>query len=168
MKNLIDENLLELTDFEIVRPNSERFVLFYLDDTTFAVSSKYVAEVDRVLAVTPIPNVPDWFLGISNLRGDLLSVVDLRTFWNKTSIAPQKSKTIILRSAQDSFEIAFVVDKVGEIAILDSAAMVGMTTQEDDLPLLHVHQKVKYKESTVYLLDAAKLLSSPKLLRLQF
>jgi purine-binding chemotaxis protein CheW len=168
MKNLSDENLLEVTDFDIVRSNSERYVLFYLDDLTFAVSSKYVAEVDRVLAVTPIPNVPDWFLGISNLRGDLLSVVDLRTFWKKNTFAPQKSKTIVLRSAQDLFEIGFVVDKVGEIAILDSADMKPMTTQEDDLPLLHVHQKVKYKESTVYILDAGILLSSPKLLRLQY
>jgi purine-binding chemotaxis protein CheW len=168
MNNLIEDNLLEVTDFEIVRSNAERFVVFYLDEETFAVPSKYVAEVDRVFAVTPVPNVPEWFLGISNIRGDLISVVDLRTFWNKQTAAPQKCKTIILRSTKDNFEIAFVVDKIGEIAILDSAKVETMTNAENDLPLLHVNQKAKYKESMFYLLDAEKLLASPKLLRLQF
>jgi purine-binding chemotaxis protein CheW len=167
MKNLPEDNLLEVTEFEIIRTNSERFVVFYLDEETFAVPSKCVAEVDRVFAVTPVPNVPDWFLGISNLRGDLISVVDLRTFWNRQTTPPQKAKTIILRSNKDGFEIAFVVDKIGEIAILDTADIEGMTNSEKDLPLLHVHEKAKYKESSFYLLDAEKLLASPKLLRLQ-
>jgi purine-binding chemotaxis protein CheW len=168
MKNLNEDNLLEVTEFETVRPESERFVVFYLDKETFAVPSKCVAEVDRLFAVTPVPNVPEWFLGISNLRGDIVSVVDLRAFWNKETKAPQKSKTIILRSVKDNLEIAFVVDKVGEIAILETANIEVMTNAEKDLPLLHVHEKAKYKESMFYLLDAEKLLSSPKLLRLQF
>jgi purine-binding chemotaxis protein CheW len=167
MKNFNEDNLLEVADFETAQPSSERFVVFYLDEETFAVPSKYVAEVDRAFAVTPVPNVPDWFLGISNLRGDLVSVVDLRTFWNRETIAPQKAKTIILRSGKDGFEIAFVVDKIGEIAILESSQIELMTNAEKDLPLLHINKKTKYKESSFYLLDAEKLLASPKLLRLQ-
>lgn len=167
MKNPEEDNLLEVTDFEITHSNSERFVVFYLDEETFAVPSRCVAEVDRVFAVTPVPNVPEWFLGISNLRGDLISVVDLRTFWGKQTNAPQKSKTIILRSAKDGFEIAFVVDKIGEIAILETAKIESMTNAEKDLPLLHINRKAKYKDSLLYLLDAEKLLTSPKLLRLQ-
>jgi purine-binding chemotaxis protein CheW len=168
MKNLLEDNLLEVTDFDTVRPNSERFVVFYLDEEAFAVPSRCVAEVDRLFAVTPIPNVPEWFLGISNLRGDIVSVVDLRAFWNRRTNPPQKAKTIILRSAKDNFEIAFVVDKIGEIAIIESSKIEVMTNAEKDLPLLHIHQKAKYKESLFYLLDAEKLLTSPKLLRLQF
>jgi purine-binding chemotaxis protein CheW len=167
MNNLLEENILELNEFEKGRPASERFVVFYLDDEAFAVPSKFVAEVDRVFAFTPVPNVPDWFLGISNLRGDIVSVVDLRTFWNRETPSPQKAKTIILRSNKANLEMAFVVDKIGEIAILDSAKVEAMTNAEKDFPLLHVHEKAKYKESSFYLLDAEKLLSSPKLLRLQ-
>jgi purine-binding chemotaxis protein CheW len=167
MKSYSEDNLLEVTEFELVRPNAERFVVFYLDEETFAVPSRCVAEVDRVFAVTPVPNVPEWFLGISNLRGDLVSVVDLRQFWNRQTNPPQKCKTIILRSAKDGFEMAFVVDKIGEIAILETANIEAMTNAEKDLPLLHVNQKAKYKESMFYLLDAEKLLASPKLLRLQ-
>jgi purine-binding chemotaxis protein CheW len=163
MDNLLNDNILEITDFEIVRTDGERFVVFFIDDDAFAVSSKFVAEVDRLLAVTPLPNLPNWFCGIANLRGDIVSVVDLRPFWNRTSTTALKGKTLILQSKRGSTRIAFVVDRIGEINILEESECEVFAEAEIQSPLPHIYGKANLKNQTLYLLDVEKLLSSPKL-----
>lgn len=162
MKEFNEENLLEkVTDFELVQTEGEKYVIFFLDDEMFAVPIQYVAEVDRLLAVTQLPNVPNWLMGIANLRGDIVSVVDLRSFWERKTISPNKTKTLILRSPDNETLIAFVVDKLGEIATLQQKESEFITQTENPMP--HVGKKLRYQETTLYLLDAENLLSSPKL-----
>ena len=75
----------------------EKFVVFALDDELFAVSAKQVAEVVNPLPLTTLPNVPEWLLGVANLRGNIISVVNLLKLWDKkpTLFSP-KTKFIVL------------------------------------------------------------------------
>lgn len=162
MQSIAEQPIAEnITDFELVRTDGKKHVIFFLDEEMFAVPAEYVAEVDRLLAVTPLPNVPHWLLGIANLRGDIVSVVDLRKFWERTSSPPQKTKTIILRDEDDETLIAFVIDRLGEIANLQISEAEFIT--ETTYPMPHAGKKVRHQESCIYILDAASLLSSPKL-----
>ena len=52
--------------------------LFELADRLFAVSVSNVREVQREPPITRIPQVPCWVCGVTNLRGTIISVVDLR------------------------------------------------------------------------------------------
>jgi purine-binding chemotaxis protein CheW len=163
MDNITDDNILDITDFEIVRTDGEKFVTFFLDEDTFAVSSKYVAEVDRLLSVTPLPNLADWVSGLANLRGEIVSVIDLRLFWNRNTNAPKKSKTIILRSRKESILLAFIVDRIGEISIVEKAEREIFSDTDIHSPLPHVYGQALVKGQNLHLLDVEKLLSSPKL-----
>jgi purine-binding chemotaxis protein CheW len=163
MEILTQNNTLEVTDFEIIRTEGEKFVTFFLDDIAFAVQSKYVAEVDRLLAITPLPNIVDWFSGVANLRGEIVSVVDLRLFWNRKSLPPSKAKTIILRSEKNSIRLAFIVDRIGEISMLDESEREIFSDSEIHSPLPHIYGKANFGGQTLHLLDVEKLLSSPKL-----
>jgi hypothetical protein len=81
-----------------------KHVVFKLGESRYAVPISNVIEIQRVPNVTSIPNVPDWVEGVCNLRGEIISVLDLRSFlsmegqtseprdaswwrshWNKTS-----------------------------------------------------------------------------------
>lgn len=163
MDTLLEDNILELTGFEIVRTEGEKFVTFFLDNETFAVPSKFVAEVDRLLSITPLPNIADWFSGLANLRGEIVSVIDLRLFWNRRTSPPAKAKTIILRSHKDSIRLAFTVDRIGEISILEESEREIFTDSEIHSPFPHTYGKGNFKNQTLYLLDVEKLLASPKL-----
>jgi purine-binding chemotaxis protein CheW len=163
MDILTEDNILEITDFEIVRTDGEKFVTFFLDEDTFAVPSKFVAEVDRLLSITPLPNLADWMSGLANLRGDIVSVIDLRVFWNRTTPASKKSKTIILRSLKDPMLLAFIVDRIGEISIVEEKECELFSDSEIHSPLPHVYGKANYNGQLLHLLDVEKLLSSPKL-----
>jgi len=101
-------------------PEGEKYLVFHLDDKIYGIDSKQVDEVSLSLPVTPLPNVPEWLLGIANLRGDLVSVVDLRKLWKITTETPFKTRFIIFRSPKNETSIAFVVDRLSEIVTLSA------------------------------------------------
>lgn len=79
---------------------------FRLASETYGIESAFVREVYPLKDFTPLPGAPPFVLGIINVRGQILSVVDLKKFFN----LPQKglgelNKVIIIRNEQLEFGI---------------------------------------------------------------
>jgi len=135
--------------------DGEKFVVFFLDDELFAVSAAEVAEIARPLEFTPLPNSPAWLHGIANLRGQIISVLNLSKIFNKPAVAAAgaKAKLIVLKPHTATASIAFPVDRLNEVVMLapenieavDDAFLFGTATTETVL---------------VKLLDTEKLLAS--------
>src|SRR5687768_9223464 len=90
--------------------DGEKFVVFFLDDEFFAIQAREVAEIVRPLDFTPLPNSPVWLYGIANLRGEIISVLNLSKICGKASAAGSaKSKLIVLKSKRSASLIAFPV-----------------------------------------------------------
>lgn len=137
----------------------EKYVVFHLDEKQYAINSKDVAEVTPSLPITTLPNVPDWFLGIANLRGEIISVVDLRKLWKKETTPPAKTRLIVFHSAKHETSIAFVVDKLNEIVTL-SAKDINFSAAdfEDSFPTFF--GRSEFKSQPLFLLDVDNILSS--------
>ena len=136
----------------------EKFVVFALDNEFFAVSAKQVAEVVQPLFLTPLPNVPEWLLGMANLRGSIISVVNLLKLWGrKTSSASPKTKFIVLRSFKDASPVAFTVDKLSEIATLPNEKIQFIENDQS------FFAKATHKSNILHLIDTEKLFSSLKI-----
>lgn len=79
----------------------------------YAVESVYVREVLPLKEVTPLPCTPPYVLGLINVRGQILSVIDLRVFFDLPRPAVTKAtKVVVLRS--DEMEVGVVADVVVE------------------------------------------------------
>lgn len=86
-------------------------VVFQLAYEQYAVESKYVLEVAPLRDLTPLPCVPSFVAGLINLRGDILSIVNLKKFFD----LPEKgltdlNKVIVLRSSW--MEMGILADAV--------------------------------------------------------
>lgn len=138
----------------------EKYVIFVLNEEIYAAAAKYVTEVIVPPKITPLPKTPEWFLGIANLRGNIISVIDLPRFWNRGNSSPSlKSKLILLSSKNGDSQIAFGADKLCEIIVLpDSSILSGGESAPDFCG------KIKCKSGIAHLLDAEKLFSSLKIL----
>ena len=137
----------------------DKYVVFHLDEKLYGIRSECVAEVVGSIPVTPLPNVPEWLLGIANLRGDIISVVDLRKLFKLTTPNPPKTRLIVFRSNKNDTSIAFVVDKLNEIVTL-SAKEINFSAAdfEDSFPTSF--GKANFKSSTLFLLDIENILST--------
>src|SRR4051812_33388582 len=83
---------------ETKNPDDEKFVVFFLDDELFAVAADQIAEIVRPLNWTTLPNSPVWLHGIANLRGEIISVLNLAKICHKRSTPrTSKSKLIVLK-----------------------------------------------------------------------
>jgi len=81
-------------------------VEFLLAHERYAVESAYVREVHPLENLTPLPCTPPFVLGIVNLRGEILSVIDIKKFFG----LPEKgltdlNKIIVLQSANMLFGV---------------------------------------------------------------
>ncbi len=163
--DLDNTNVADFSDFtdsffpneEELQPVGEKFIVFFLNDTQYAVSSSSVSEVVRQLSLTTLPNIPSWVLGIANLRGDIVTVVDLQKLWKKESNDyNSKTKLIVLRHEDSDSLIAFKVDRLREIITLSSEAIEPVKKDDSDFLL----GQTKYKSSLINLLDTEKLINS--------
>jgi purine-binding chemotaxis protein CheW len=152
-------NLSDLTeqfypDEQTANLDDEKFVVFFLDDELFAVAASQVAEVVRPLNFTPLPNSPAWLYGIANLRGEIVSVLNLSKICSKRA-APvsSKSKIIVLKPKNFASSIAFLVDRLSEIMTLKPE---NIQPAED----LRFFGKAVHEKINVYLLDTERLFTS--------
>ena len=137
--------------------NGEKFVVFSLNEKLFAVSSEKIAEVIHPLAVVPLPGTRDWFLGLANLRGGVIAVVNLKKLWNEThSAISEKAKLIVLRSGDSETVLAFQVDKLNEIVTLFDSEI---RTHEQNDPG-QIYGVADHGSDTLHLIDIDKLRAS--------
>ena len=83
-----------------------RSVEFVLASERYAVESRFIREVEVLESLTPLPCTPAFVLGIVNLRGEILPVIDLKKFFD----LPEKglsdlNKIIVLQSGRMLFGI---------------------------------------------------------------
>ena len=87
-------------------------VLFSVSEHLFAISATEVTEVQRAPRITRIPHVPEWVSGVTNLRGKILSVVDLRSRLGLTSPASGLRRRMIVARTTDGVSSGLLVDRV--------------------------------------------------------
>lgn len=133
------------------------FVLAY---ENYAVETRYVREVCPLENLTPLPCTPAFVLGVVNLRGEILSVLDLKKFFE----LPEKgltdlNKVIVLESGGMLFGI--LADAVVGVRHVPAAGI------QPSLPTLtgvrEAYLKGVSAERTV-ILDAEKLLADGKII----
>ena len=125
-----------------------QFVVFTLDEQRFGLELTAVERVVRRVEITPLPKAPEIVLGIVNVRGRVVPVVDIRKRFRLAERGPVLSDQIIIaRTAQRP--VALVVDAVTDV--LDRP-------QEDIIEALRVLPGIEYVEGVLKLEDGLILI----------
>lgn len=153
-------DLARFSEGQIPQINGEKFLVFFLGEELFAVSSKKVAEATGSLMVTALPYSPEWLYGVANLRGEVISVVNTPALLlNKNLAHAATSKFIILRSDIFEFGAALVADKISEIVTLPNKEIEF--NKDGKMPF--IFGKTVHKSRTVNLINTEKLLAALKI-----
>ena len=103
---------------EIPDPKSRQVLTFSLHGETYGVDIQRVNEIRGWSAVNRIPQTPAHVLGVLNLRGSIVPIVDLRVHFNLPSAEFTPLTVIIVlsvRTARGSSEFGLVVDSVSDV-----------------------------------------------------
>jgi purine-binding chemotaxis protein CheW len=142
----------------------EQHVIFSLADTEYAAPITNVTEIGRPLDVTPVPNMPDWVLGVTNLRGDIISVVDMRTFLGMEAAAQsQASRMLVAQASQEDMTTSLIVDRVSGIRYLAVDRIGAPTAPIEDQVAPYLRGVYEHEEHLLVVLDFDKLLLSAEM-----
>ncbi|CAA9890861.1 Chemotaxis protein [Candidatus Methylobacter favarea] len=136
-------------------------VEFRLAYEHYAVESRYVREVCPLENLTPLPCTPAFVLGIVNVRGEIVSVIDLKKFF----ALPEKgltdlNKIIVLQS--DAMVFGILANAICGVRSLALSALQGSLPTFSGLRETYL-KGVMSKEGIV-ILDAGKLLTDEKII----
>ncbi|MGA9389549.1 MAG: chemotaxis protein CheW [Candidatus Sulfotelmatobacter sp.] len=101
--------------------HTSQFCTFYLDKLLFGVELKTVQEVIRSLEVTQVPLAPQVVSGLINLRGQIVTAVDLRRrlqFEPRAAGVP--AMNVVVRS--DDGAVSLLVDEIGDVVEVDDSS----------------------------------------------
>lgn len=91
---------------ELAQKEFFEIVVFRLAAETYGIESKFVREVYPLKDFTTLPGLPDFVLGIVNIRGQIVSVIDLKKFFNlPESGLGELNKVIVIRNEKMEFGI---------------------------------------------------------------
>ncbi|ABE54637.1 CheW protein [Shewanella denitrificans OS217] len=135
-----------------------QWVTFKLDNETYGINVMQVQEVLRYTEIAPVPGAPHYVLGIINLRGSVVTVIDTRSRFGLNSAEVDDSTRIVIIEAEKQV-IGIMVDSVAEVVYLrrseiDNAPNVG--TEESAKFIQGVSNR---DNELLILVDLDKLLS---------
>jgi purine-binding chemotaxis protein CheW len=100
---------------------SSQFCTFYLEKLLFGVELKSVQEVIRSLEMTKVPLAPAVVSGLINLRGQIVTAVDLRRRLELEPIPPGMFAMNIMVRSEDG-AVSLLVDEIGDIVAVEEAS----------------------------------------------
>ena len=97
-----------------------QWVTFQLEEETYGINVMQVREVLRYTDIAPVPGAPDYVLGIINLRGNVVTVIDTRSrFGLIEGEVTDNTRIIVIESEKQV--IGILVDSVAEVVYLRSS-----------------------------------------------
>lgn len=135
-----------------------QWVTFRLDNETYGINVMQVQEVLRYSEIAPVPGAPYYVLGIINLRGNVVTVIDTRARFGLQAAEIDDSTRVVIIEAEKQV-IGILVDSVAEVVYLrrseiDNAPNVG--TEESAKFIQGVSNR---DNELLILVDLDKLLS---------
>jgi purine-binding chemotaxis protein CheW len=134
---------------------TSQFCTFYLDKLLFGVELKGIQEVMRSLEMTRVPLAPNVVSGLINLRGQIVTAVDLR---RRLELEPRPPgalpMNVVVRSEDGA--VSFLVDEIGDVVEVEESTFEPapeMMRASVRSMILGVH---KLNERLMHVLDTEK------------
>jgi purine-binding chemotaxis protein CheW len=149
---IADESTSDLSALAVIGLEGERFGL----------GLESVHEFAEVPQITPIPCCPAHIVGNINLRGEILTLVDVRHFLNLVPTAPLQPKTAVVMRL-GSLVAGVVIDDVFDVIYLHAAEIAATPTAVHSSNNPYLKGFAQHGDSMLTLLDLPKLLTAGEL-----
>lgn len=133
-------------------------VIFKLNEEQFAVETSKVQSINDTMKITKVPKAPAHIKGIINLRGNVISILDINLIMDvrKADNNDEGENSIIILEMEDEL-VGIVVDQVDEVLDIDEE-VIERVNDENKKP--YIEGVINFKDRVVTLIDIDKLFSN--------
>lgn len=134
-----------------------KYVIFKLDKEYYGLPIDKVIGIERMQKPTRIPNGPNHVKGVINLRGEVISLIDLRQKLNMKSKDMDNNTRIIVVSHEEVVA-GLVVDSSSEVMEIPIDSIDNPPVASDNQSLSYIRGVGKTEDRLIILLDLSKIL----------
>ncbi len=135
-----------------------QLVTFRLKDETYGINVMQVQEVLRVSEIAPVPGAPSYVLGIINLRGNVVTVIDTRSRFGLPTCDQDDSSRIVIIESDDQV-VGILVDSVAEVVELRQSEIESAPNVGNDESSRYIQGVASRDDDLLIVVDLNKLLT---------
>lgn len=91
-----------------------KYLIFSIGDEQYGMEIRYITEIIGIQPITQVPEMPDYVKGITNLRGKIIPIMDVRLRFHKAA-REYDDRTCIIVIETNNISIGLIVDSVSEV-----------------------------------------------------
>ena len=135
-----------------------QLVVFDLAGEHYGINIAVVESIIKMQAITQLPQTPNYVKGVTNLRGSVLPVIDLRTRFNlETQEANRQTRIIIV--TMDSIKVGVIVDGVSEVLRVSDELIEPLPPMVNTVNSVFLKGIVRLENRLIILLELGKVLN---------
>lgn len=142
-----------------------QMIIFQIGDEEFGADIAQVREIIRRGAITPIPDSPDFIKGVTNVRGEIAVVIDLKRRFFLRAKKEIEEKHIIM-TEQDKNLFGLMVDEVSEVLRIPETDIKGTPELVTRIDRIYISGVLTLENRLIMILDLQKVLSEEELAKL--
>ncbi|MCB0416432.1 MAG: purine-binding chemotaxis protein CheW [Bdellovibrionales bacterium] len=135
-----------------------QYLGFSLNGQRYGLPIGSVKEISTVAEVTTVPRVPKFVLGVMNLRGKIIPVIDLRVRF-EVEVTPFTRDTCIVIVEGIQGEVGLVVDKVEEVLNFVETQVKAPPAMGSEAFMKYVNGIARFNDELVMLVDVQHVMS---------
>jgi len=143
---------------EAVEDPVVQWVTFRLDGETYGINVMQVQEVLRMTEIAPVPGAPDYVIGIINLRGNVVTVIETRKRFGLMSTEADDSTRIVIIESDNNI-VGILVDSVAEVVNLRGSQIETAPNVGNEESSKYIQGVFSREEDILILVDLNKFLS---------
>ena len=128
-------------------------VVFKVNEEQFAVETAKVQSINDMMEITKVPKSPDYIKGLINLRGNIISLLDINLLLEIEQGTLTQENIIILNLEEES--VGVTVDQVDEVLEIEEDLVEKIET---DRKKPYIKGVINFKDRIITLIDIAKLI----------
>ncbi len=131
-------------------------VTFYMGSFLLGIPAEKVMEINKEIDITPVPLAEEYILGIMNLRGQVIPVIDLAKKLNiDLKVTPKLN--LIVKDEEEAL-ISFVIEEIGEILEIFPAKLEKTPDKLEGIAKEYVKNVYQLPDRLLLILDVEKII----------
>lgn len=164
MEEMQDQGLLQNDLFEDTEEDAQKdkYLTFRLGAENYGIEIEYVIEIIVMQEITKVPDMPEFIVGVINLRGSVISVMDIRKRFNLEA-REFDDRTCIIVVNISNISIGLIVDTVNEVIDIPESEIDPPPRTHAGIGSNYIQGMGKVNEQVKILLDIEKILYEQEL-----
>jgi purine-binding chemotaxis protein CheW len=142
-----------------------QLIVFRAGHEEFGVLIDAVREIIKIGLVTPIPGSPDFIKGIINVRGEIVTAIDIKSRFSLPAMEETEEKHIVVTKKEDNL-FGLIVDEVIEVLRIQQKDIKSAPSLLDRINEKYVKVIITHDERIIIFLDLDQVLSHDELIHL--